>query len=117
MSSDREFGSIRPGDVLVCPITTPAWSLNVGRIGALVTDAGGALSHAAIVACEHGIPGVVATGRATTELSDGLVVTVDGSAGTLADETRQRHQVGFNGWPLIEPHSHRAVTVTEEVPD
>jgi pyruvate,water dikinase len=81
--SDREFGSIRPGDVLVCPITTPAWSLNFGRIGSLVTDAGGALSHAAIVAREHGIPAVVATGRATTELRDGQVVTVDGAAGTV----------------------------------
>lgn len=81
--SDRDFGAIRPGDVLVCPITTPAWSLNFGRIGALVTDAGGALSHAAIVAREHAIPAVVATGRATTELTDGQLVTVDGAAGTV----------------------------------
>ena len=81
--SDRDFGSIRPGDVLVCPITTPAWSLNFGRIGALVTDAGGALSHAAIVAREHGIPAVVATGRATADLRDGQLVTVDGTAGTV----------------------------------
>lgn len=82
--SDRDFGSIRPGDVLVCPITTPAWSLNFSRIGALVTDAGGALSHAAIVAREHGIPAVVATGRATTDLRDGQLVTVDGTAGTVS---------------------------------
>jgi rifampicin phosphotransferase len=81
--SDRDFGSIRPGDVLVCPITTPAWSLNFGRIGALVTDAGGALSHAAIVAREHGIPAVVATGRATRDLHDGQLVTVDGATGTI----------------------------------
>jgi pyruvate,water dikinase len=81
--SDRDFGSIRPGDVLVCPITTPAWSLNFSRIGALVTDAGGALSHAAIVAREHGIPAVVATGHATTELRDGQIVTVDGATGTI----------------------------------
>lgn len=81
--SDRDFGSICPGDVLVCPITTPAWSLNFSRIGALVTDAGGALSHAAIVAREHGIPAVVATGGATAALHDGQVVTVDGAAGTV----------------------------------
>jgi rifampicin phosphotransferase len=85
--SDRDFGSIRPGDVLVCPITTPAWSLNFSRIGALVTDAGGALSHAAIVAREHGIPAVVATGRATTDLRDGQLVTVDGAAGTVTITT------------------------------
>jgi pyruvate,water dikinase len=81
--SDIDFGSIRPGDVLVCPITTPAWSLNFSRIGALVTDAGGALSHAAIVAREHGIPAVVATGHATTDLRNGQLVTVDGSTGTI----------------------------------
>lgn len=80
---DGDFGSIRPGDVLVCPITTPAWSLNFGRIGALVTDAGGALSHAAIVAREHGLPAVVATGRATADLRDGQLVTVDGTSGTV----------------------------------
>jgi rifampicin phosphotransferase len=85
--SDRDFGSIRPGDVLVCPITTPAWSLNFSRIGALVTDAGGALSHAAIVAREHGLPAVVATGRATTVLRDGQLVTVDGAAGTVTVRT------------------------------
>lgn len=84
--SDRDFGIIRPGDVLVCPITTPAWSLNFSRIGALVTDAGGALSHAAIVAREHGLPAVVATGCATTELHDGQLVTVDGTAGTVVPE-------------------------------
>lgn len=81
--SDRDFGSIEPGDVLVCPITTPAWSLNFGRIGALVTDAGGALSHAAIVAREHGIPAVVATGRATSTLRDGQTITVDGATGAV----------------------------------
>lgn len=85
--SDRDFGSLRPGDVLVCPITTPAWSLNFSRIGALVADAGGALSHAAIVAREHGIPAVVATGRATTDLRDGQLVTVDGAAGTVTITT------------------------------
>ena len=98
--SDRDFGSIRPGDVLVCPITTPAWSLNFSRIGALVTDAGGALSHAAIVAREHGIPAVVATGCATTDLRDGQLVTVDGAVGTVtitAENPRERpasHQRG-----------------------
>jgi len=87
--SDRDFGSIRPGDVLVCPITTPAWSLNFGRIGALVTDAGGVLSHAAIVAREHRIPAVVATGGATSTLTDGQLVTVDGTHGTVVDATER----------------------------
>lgn len=81
--SESEFGKVKPGDVLVCPITTPAWSVLFGQIGALVTDTGGLLSHSAIVAREHGIPAVVATGSATSELRDGQTVTVDGSSGHI----------------------------------
>jgi pyruvate,water dikinase len=52
-------------------------------LGAIVTDRGGALSHAAIVAREHGIPGVVSTRSATTDIPDGARVRVDGDAGTV----------------------------------
>ena len=55
-----------------------------GRLGALVTDGGGLLAHPAIVAREYGIPAVLATGDATTRLTDGQVVTVDGTAGTVS---------------------------------
>lgn len=81
--SESEFEKVRPGDVLVCPITTPAWSVLFGQIGALVTDTGGLLSHSAIVAREHGIPAVVATGSATSMLRDGQLVSVDGSRGHI----------------------------------
>ncbi len=53
------------------------------RIGALVTDRGGLLSHAAIVAREHGIPAVLATGTATQRIKDGEEVTVDGTKGRI----------------------------------
>lgn len=39
--SEEQFHEVRPGDVLVCPITTPAWSVLFGRIGGLITDTGG----------------------------------------------------------------------------
>lgn len=81
--SEQDFDRVRPGDVLVCPITTPAWSVLFGRIGALVTDTGGMLSHSAIVAREHAVPAVVATGYATTEIPDGRIVTVDGNTGHI----------------------------------
>ncbi|HSL81427.1 MAG TPA: PEP-utilizing enzyme, partial [Thermoanaerobaculia bacterium] len=83
VQSDRDFPSVQAGEVLVCPITTPVWSVLFGRIGALVTDAGGLLSHAAIVAREHNLPAVLGTVDATTRLRTGQVVTVDGSAGTV----------------------------------
>lgn len=84
VTSEAEFDRVRPGDVLVCPITTPVWSVLFGQVGAVVTDGGGTLSHAAIVAREHGIPAVLATGDGTSRLSNGQVVTVDGAAGTVS---------------------------------
>ncbi|WP_371618419.1 PEP/pyruvate-binding domain-containing protein [Streptomyces sp. NBC_00454] len=80
---EGEFDKIRAGDVLVCPITSPVWSVVFPSIGALVTDTGGALSHAAIIAREYGIPATLATGNATEILADGMLVTVDGATGTV----------------------------------
>ncbi|HEU4540326.1 MAG TPA: PEP/pyruvate-binding domain-containing protein [Jiangellaceae bacterium] len=79
---ETEFSKLRAGDVLVCPITTPVWSVLFASVGALVTDTGGILSHAAIIAREYHVPAVVATGNATSLLRDGQVVTVDGATGT-----------------------------------
>jgi pyruvate,water dikinase len=74
---------IEPGDVLVCPITSPVWSMVFPSLGGLVCDAGGVLSHPAIIAREFGIPAVVGTGSATTALTDGQVVRVDGTEGRV----------------------------------
>lgn len=60
--SESEFSKLEHGDILVCPITTPAWSVLFSQAGAIVTDGGGVLSHAAIIAREHGIPAVLGTG-------------------------------------------------------
>lgn len=80
---EADFHRLRPGDVLVAPVTTPVWSVLFGMAGAVVTDGGGTLSHAAIVAREHGIPAVLNTGDGTSQLTDGQVVTVDGAAGVV----------------------------------
>jgi pyruvate,water dikinase len=80
---ESQFDLMRPGDVLVCPITSPVWSVLFPSVGALVTDTGGVLSHPAIIAREYLVPAVVATGNATAVLGDGQLVTVDGSAGTI----------------------------------
>lgn len=81
---ESEFDKIQVGDVLVCPITSPVWSVLFPSVGALVTDTGGILSHSAIIAREYRIPAVVATGNATELLRDGQMVTVDGAAGTVS---------------------------------
>jgi len=80
---EHQFDKIRAGDVVVCPVTSPTWSVVFPSMGALVTDNGGILSHPAIIAREYGIPAVVGTGNATEVLKDGQRVTVDGSAGTV----------------------------------
>ncbi|MGA7281912.1 MAG: PEP/pyruvate-binding domain-containing protein [Acidimicrobiia bacterium] len=80
---ETQFDRIRAGDVLVCPITSPVWSVLFASVGALVTDTGGILSHPAIIAREYQIPAVVATGNATTLIEDGAQVTVDGTNGVV----------------------------------
>jgi rifampicin phosphotransferase len=81
--NESEFSKLRAGDVLVCPVTSPVWSVLFPSVGALVTDTGGILSHPAIIAREYRTPAVVATGNATRLLHDGQLVTVDGSTGTV----------------------------------
>jgi phosphohistidine swiveling domain-containing protein len=80
---EAEFAKLRPGDVLVCPITTPAWSVLFVQAAAVVTDGGGVLAHTAVIAREYGLPAVLATGAATQQLRDGDLVTVDGTAGVV----------------------------------
>jgi pyruvate,water dikinase len=69
--------------VLVTASTTPAFNVALPVVGAIVTDSGGILSHAAIVAREFGIPAVVGTGAATRQVPDGALVLVDGAAGEV----------------------------------
>ena len=78
-----EFDRIVQGDVLVTQSTTEAFNILLPLLGAIVTDAGGLLSHSAIVAREYGIPGVVGTREATERIVDGARVRVDGTAGEV----------------------------------
>jgi pyruvate,water dikinase len=78
-----EFDRIVQGDVLVTQSTTEAFNILLPLLGAIVTDAGGLLSHSAIVAREYGIPGVVGTREATERIADGARVRVDGTAGEV----------------------------------
>jgi rifampicin phosphotransferase len=78
-----EFGRLAGGDVLVCPYTNPAWTTLFQRAAAVVVDSGGPASHAAIVAREYGIPAVMGTGSGTSTLTNGQLVTVDGTSGRV----------------------------------
>lgn len=69
--------------VLVTHVTDPVWSSIFPRLTAVITEMGGAISHAAIVARENGIPAVVGVPGATRHILDGQRVRVDGGAGTI----------------------------------
>lgn len=83
VSGPAEFDRIVQGDVLVTESTTEAFNILLPLLGAIVTDAGGLLSHAAIVSREYGIPGVVGTREGTGLIPDGSRVRVDGDAGEV----------------------------------
>jgi pyruvate,water dikinase len=78
-----DFGRIRQGDVLVTRMTSPYFNVVLPMLGAIVTDRGGQLCHAAIVAREYDIPGIVGTRDATRTIRDGDRVRVDGTTGEV----------------------------------
>jgi phosphohistidine swiveling domain-containing protein len=94
---EAEFDRLGAGEVLVCPVTSPAWSTLFERAGALVTDHGGVLSHPAVLAREYGIPAVVATRDGTRRIPDGAIVLVDGTAGIVTVETAEPNTAGAAG--------------------
>jgi pyruvate,water dikinase len=83
VSGPQDFNRLRQGDVLVTRNTGPSFNVVLPLLGAIVTDRGGQLSHAAIVAREYGIPAVVGTREATATFPDGARVRVDGDKGVV----------------------------------
>ncbi len=82
----HEFDDLQPGEILVAPLTAPAWTPLFTRAAAVVTDVGSAASHASIIAREYGIPAVVGCGDATARLRTGMRVMVDGGTGNVEPE-------------------------------
>ena len=85
--SAQEFDRMQPGSILVCPMTSPAWTQLFAHAVGLVTDIGGILGHGSIVAREYGIPAVVGTGNVTRRIESGQTLEVDGDAGTVVIQT------------------------------
>ncbi len=78
-----DMGRVRKGDVLITRATAPSYNALLPLLSGIVTDRGGTLSHAAVVAREYGIPAVVGTGNATELIRDGMRVRVNGATGTV----------------------------------
>jgi pyruvate,water dikinase len=83
VKSVEEISRLRKGDILVCQVTNPTWAPIFQKIAAAVSDIGGSMSHAAIVAREYGLPAVVGTGNATARIKDGQRIRVDGGRGVV----------------------------------
>jgi len=89
---------LEPGEVLVANATDTGWTPFFGCAAAVVTNVGGVMSHAAIVAREFGIPAVVNTVDATRRLKSGQLVEVDGTTGTVSiiEESLDDHTNGVS---------------------
>lgn len=83
IASPSELGLVRDGEILVCPITNPSWTPVFKRIAGAVSDSGGVMAHAAIVAREYNLPAVVGTGYGTQAIKTGQLIRVDGSHGVV----------------------------------
>lgn len=77
------LSSFKKGEILISNTTTPDWEPVMKIASAIVTNAGGRTSHAAIVSREFGIPAVVGTGNATEKIEDGREVTVSCAEGDM----------------------------------
>ncbi|HEX6052826.1 MAG TPA: phosphoenolpyruvate synthase [Gemmatimonadaceae bacterium] len=85
LASPDDSAALQPGEILVAKMTSPDWVPLMRRAAAVVTDAGGMTSHAAIVSRELGIPCVVGTRLATTVLRTGMRVTVNAKDGIILE--------------------------------
>jgi len=77
------LGEVQKGEVLVTRSTSTAFNYVLPLVGAIVTDRGGLMSHAAIVAREYGLPGVVGCQVATAMIPNGAMVRVDAGKGEV----------------------------------
>ncbi|OGO56134.1 MAG: PEP-utilizing protein [Chloroflexi bacterium RBG_16_72_14] len=80
---EDQFDDVRAGDILVCQMTNPAWVVLFTKIVGLVTDAGGTVSHPAVLSREFGIPAVVGTSVGTEQIKNGDRIRINGMTGEV----------------------------------
>jgi phosphohistidine swiveling domain-containing protein len=79
----EELKDLLPGEILVCPGTSPDWTPVFGRVKAVLADRGGLLSHAAIIGREYGVPTLVNTFEGTAKIKTGMRIRVDADKGAI----------------------------------
>jgi pyruvate,water dikinase len=83
-----QLADVQDDEILVASFTQASWTPVFGRIAGVVTDAGGVMCHAAIVAREYGLPAVLGTGLATKRVATGDRIRVDADSGTVTITAR-----------------------------
>ena len=83
IQDETDFGRFHAGEILVARYTTPAWTPLFALAAGVVTEVGGSLAHAAIIAREYGIPAVLGVEHLLDRISDGQGVEIDGAGGTV----------------------------------
>jgi pyruvate,water dikinase len=81
--ADPTTAHIEPGEILVAPTTDPGWTPLFLTAAGLVTETGAIMAHGPTVAREYGIPAVICVPNATSQITTGQVITIDGAAGTV----------------------------------
>jgi len=81
--SSQQTSTVQPGEIIITHMTDPDWLPAMQRAAGIVTDIGGRTCHAAIVSRELGIPAIVGTGKATTAIKTGDIITLDCSQGEV----------------------------------
>jgi pyruvate,water dikinase len=109
-----QLDKVAEGDIIVTEMTTPDMVPAMKRAAGIVTDEGGMTSHAAIVSRELGVPAVVGTGEASSTLSDGRVVTIDGDKGTITEGAAEEETTEEERLEEIRPQNPvKPMTATE----
>lgn len=86
LKSIDDIWQVREGEILVVPRTDPGWTPVFAKIGGLITETGGMLSHGAVVSREYGIPAVTNVVNACRVFKTGQIVTIDGTNGFVRME-------------------------------
>lgn len=100
-----DLEKIEKGDIIVAPMVNPGMTVALGKVSAVITDAGGLTSHAAIIARELNIPAVVGTDVATKLLQDGMIVEVDGVNGEVKILSREDIEIHIHSEQVKEVYT------------
>jgi pyruvate,water dikinase len=117
-----QLDKVGEGDIIITEMTTPDMVPAMKRAAGIITDEGGMTSHAAIVSRELGVPAVVGSGGATSQLSDGQVITIDGEKGTVREgstdeaEEQEPHEDVRPQSP-VKPMTATEVKVNVSIPE